>query len=276
MEKALITFATVFALVSSAGTSSAGPLCSQRQCGSHTGGDLNLTTNRDDQQYSTDFSLGELAGGEVFGTLEFGVSNLSSIVNTRLISADISSDAYDVTLGARWVADSALYIDGQLRYGHFDSSISLNGQNVADVSGSGYEVSVEVGKPLSLQNGLTLIPQMEFTYSDIHMDDAADRVGSGRIGSLLDGDTLMTRFGLRAERAFQSNTMLYGQIDVYHAFDSDTSLVAGQNTAALSIGGNVSLTDHSQLYAEVTSETELGSSSGDDTFSWNIGFEVQF
>jgi len=276
MKKALTTFATVFALVTTAGMSVAGPLCSQLQCGSDSFGDRHVTTNSDDQQYDTDFYLGEVAGGDMFGSVEFGTSHATSNVSTRLAGAGFSVDSHDITLGALWVADSALYIDGQLRYGQFDSTVSLNGRHAVDLNGSGYEISVEMGKPVALRNDLTLIPQVELMYSDVTMGDVADRIGNGRIGSLPDSDALMARVGLRAESTFADNSMLYGQIDVYHAFDDEAAMVSGENSATLSIGGNLALSDHSQLYAEITNESGLGDSSGDHSFSWNIGFAVQF
>jgi len=79
--------------------------------------------------------------------------------------------------------------------------------------------------------------------------------------------------------------MLYGQIDLYHAFHNEASVMfgqntvsiePGQNTAALTIGGGVLLSDHALLSPEISSETDLGSSSGDYDISWNIGFEVRF
>ncbi|GLO69117.1 hypothetical protein MACH17_06340 [Phaeobacter inhibens] len=249
----------------------AGPLGNHGQCGSDKGGYRVATTNSDDQRYDTSFSLDDIAAGEMFGSLEIGSSSLSSNVNTCLVNAGISADAYDVTLGALWVADSQLYIDGQFRYGHFDGDLSLNGQKMVGFDGNGYEVSVEVGKSFALLNDVTLIPQAQLMYSDIE-----GQIETGRIGAKVDRDTLMARFGLRAEHTLADNAMLYGQIDVYHAFENESSVMYGQDTAALSIGGIVAKSDRAQLYAEITSETGLGSSSGDHSFSWNIGFAVQF
>ncbi|AXT27663.1 autotransporter domain-containing protein [Ruegeria sp. AD91A] len=273
MKKAHITFTTVFALVVSAGMSMAGPW-SER--GSHCAGDRSLTTNSDKQRFDTDFPLAEVAGGQMFARLEFGISNLSSSANTRLASANASANGYDATLSALWNADSQFYVDGQLRYGYFDGDAGLNGREAVDFSGSGYEISVEVGKPFTLLNDLTLTPQVQVMYSDINMGDVPDRVSGDLVGSLVDGDTLMARVGLRAERVFATTSMLYSQIDVYHAFDGGTSVVSGQDTAAMSIGGIAALSDRAQFYAEVTTETALGSSSGDYDLSWDIGFEVRF
>ncbi|WP_298934631.1 autotransporter outer membrane beta-barrel domain-containing protein [uncultured Ruegeria sp.] len=248
-------------------------------------GEGEMTTNSGSLRYGANLPFGEVAGGQLFGGLEFGIGSLSSDVGTSLASANISADAYDATLSALWVADSRFYIDGQLRYGYFNGEIRPNCGDAADADGSGYEVSVEVGKPFTLLNEWTLTPQMQVMYSDIDMDDVPDRVGGGRIGSLVDGETLTARVGLRAERVFANNSMLYGQVDFYHTFDNATSVVfgqntvfteRGQNTASLSIGGDLALSDRSWLYGEITTETGLGSNSDGHTFSWNIGVEIQF
>ncbi|WP_282169996.1 autotransporter domain-containing protein [Ruegeria atlantica] len=269
-------------------TTTAGPLFwveSQGERDSYDVGDGEMTTNSGSLRYGANLPLGEVGGGQLFGGLEFGIGSLSSNIGTSSANANISTNAYDATLSALWVADSMFYINGQLRYGFFDSQVRPNGGGAVDADGSGYEISIEVGKPFTLPNEWMLIPQAQVMYSDIDMDDVPDRVAGSQIGSLVDSDTLTARAGLRAERAFANNSMLYGQIDFYHAFDNATSVVfgqsavfteRGQNTAALSIGGDVALSDRSWLYGEITSETGLGSSSNDHPFGWNIGVEVQF
>jgi outer membrane autotransporter protein len=248
-------------------------------------GEGEMTANSGSLRYGANLPLGDVAGGQVFGGLEFGISSLSSDVGRSLASANISVNSYDATLSALWVADSLFYIDGQFRYGCFDGEIRPNGGAAVDADGNGYEISVEVGKSFMLLNEWTLIPQVQVMYSDIDMDDVPDPVDGGRTGSLVDGDTLTARVGLRAEHAFASNSKLYGQIDFYHTFDNAASVVfgqntvfteRGQNTAALTLGGNVPLSDYAQLYAEITSETGLGSSSDDYSIGWDIGFEIQF
>ncbi|WP_082643688.1 autotransporter domain-containing protein [Ruegeria denitrificans] len=269
-------------------TTTAGPLFWVEADGerdSYDVGEGEMTTNSGGLRYGANLPLGEVAGGQVFGGLEFDISSLSSNIGTSLASANISADAYDVTLSSTWVADSLFYINGQLRYGYFDGNIRPAGGGTVDTDGGGYEISVEIGKLITLLNELTLTPQVQIMYSDIDMNDVPDRAGIGQIGSLMDGDTLTARVGLRAERDFANNSMLYGEIDFYHTFNNETSIVfgqntvfaeRGQNTAALTIGGIAPLSDHAQLYAEITSETGLGSSSGDYAFDWNFGFEFQF
>lgn len=109
-------------------------------------------------RYGADVPLGEVAGDQVLGGLEFGFSNQSSDVGIGSSSANISTNAYDATLDALWVANSQLYVEGRLRYGYFDSSVSLNGGDAVDFNGSGYGISIEIGKPFTLSDKLTLIP----------------------------------------------------------------------------------------------------------------------
>ncbi|NOD65814.1 efflux RND transporter permease subunit [Ruegeria sp. HKCCD6109] len=185
-------------------TATAGPTFRVEIDGKHDSYDVGegeMTTNSGSLQYGANLPLGEVAGGQVFGGLEFGIGSMTSNVGTSWASANISADTYDATISALWVADSLLYFDGQLRYGYFDGQIRPNGGAAADANGSGYEISIEVGKFFTLANDWALIPQVQVMYSDIDMDDAPERVERGWVGSLVDGNTLTARLGLRAERA---------------------------------------------------------------------------
>jgi outer membrane autotransporter protein len=217
--------------------------------------------------------------------LEFGISSLSTDVTTSLTGAAINTDAYDATLSILWVADSQFYVDGQLRYGNFDSTIRPNGGQSVDTDSSGYGLSIEVGKPFGLSNGLTLVPQAQLMYSNIDTDNVVDLAGGGQSGSLVDGDTLTARLGLRAEYILSSNVALFGQVDYYHAFDSETAVAFGQNTVltergkntvGLTLGGNVALSSRTTLYGEITGEKGFGKRSGDYTVGGNIGLEFRF
>ncbi|WP_171103048.1 autotransporter outer membrane beta-barrel domain-containing protein [Ruegeria sp. HKCCD7255] len=247
--------------------------------------DRDVETNSGGLRFGAALPLTELSNGTLIGGLEFGISSLSTDVTTSLTAADISTDAYDATLSVLWVADSQLYLDGQMRYGVFDSTIRPNGGQSVDTDSDGYALSIEVGKPVELSNGLTLVPQAQLMYSDIDTDNVVDLAGGGQTGSLVDGDTLTARLGLRAEHTLAGDAVLFGQVDYYHAFDNETSVAFGQNTiltergantAGLTLGGNVAVSSRTRLFAEVTGETGFGSSSGDYTFGGNIGIEFRF
>ena len=247
--------------------------------------DRDVVTTSGGIRFGAGLPLAETADGILLGGLEFGVSSLYTDVSNALTGADIDTDAYDATLSALWISNSQLYVDGQFRYAYFDSSTRPNGGNAVDTSSAGYGLSVEVGKPIALQNQLTLIPQGQLMYSDINTDDVTDLAGGGQTGSLMDGDTLTARLGLRAERMFAGNSVLYAQADYYHSFDNQTAVAFGQdsilterakNTAALTVGANVALSARTTLYGEISGETGLGSSSGNHALGGNIGIEIRF
>lgn len=229
--------------------------------------------------------LAELGNGQLLGGLELGFGALSSDVTTVLTSASIASDARDLTLSAVWVADNQFYADAQLRYASFDGTITPNGGATVDVGGDGYGASLEIGMPFALQNGLTLVPQAQVMYSDINVDDVANLGGGGLTGALSDGDNLTARLGLRAEKTFANGSMLFGQVDYYHAFDKTTSAEFGANTittardknsAALTLGGYVALSQNASLFGEVTGATSLGSSSNERSIGGSLGLQLRF
>jgi outer membrane autotransporter protein len=252
---------------------------------SYTIDDRDVETDSAGLRFGAGMPLAELSNGTLIGGIEFGVSNLSTDVTTSLTGADISTDAYDMTLSALWVADSLLYVDGQLRYGDFNSTIRPNGGQSVRTDSDGYGVSIEVGKPFGLSNGLTLVPQAQLMYSDIDTNDVVDLAGGGQVGSLVDGDTLTARLGLRAEHTLSGNAVLFGQVDYYHAFDSETAVAFGQNTvltergkntAGLTLGGNVALSARTTLFGELTGETGFGSNASDYAIGGNVGLEFRF
>ncbi len=252
---------------------------------SYTVDDRDVATNSGGLRFGAGLPLAHLASGLVFGGLELGVSSLSTDVTMSLTGADLDTDAYDVTLSALWFSNSQLYVDGQLRYAIFVSTTRPNGGVAVDTDSTGFGLSVEVGKLVTLQNGLTLVPQAQLMYSDIDTDDVTDLAGGGQTVSLADGDTLTARLGLRAEQNFAGNSVLFGQVDYYHAFDNKTGVTfgnntilteRGRNTAALTLGGYVALSDKTTFYGEISGETGLGSNSSDYTFGGNIGFEFRF
>jgi len=244
-----------------------------------------VDTNTGGMRFGAALPLAEFASGNFVGGVEFGVSRLSTNVATPLTSADIRTDAYDVTLSGLWISHDQFYVDSQFRYAYFSGSTTPNGGHSVDTDSQGFGIALEIGKPYERQNGLSLIPQAQFMYSNIDADNVVDLAGSGQTGMLSDGDTLTARFGLRAEKTLANQSVLYSQIDYFHAFDDTTSVRFGSNTvlteigkhsAAVSLGGNISLSDRTILFGKINGETGLGSHSSDYSFGGNIGVEITF
>ena len=249
----------------------------------YTSGDRTNETTSGGLRVGASLPFAEIGSGSLIGGLEFGASTLSTNSETSLADGKIDTDAYDVTLSALWLADSQLYLDGQLRYAFFDSTTRLAGGQEVDTDGDGYAASIEVGKVYALNNGLNLIPQAQLLYSSVDADDLND-VSSGVAGTVSDGDTLSARLGLRAEHEF-GTSVLFGQFDYYHAFDDETSVSfgtdtvlteRGRNNLALTLGGHVDITSNTTLFGEVSAQTGFGSSSDDYGVAGQLGFEFLF
>ncbi|WP_170766513.1 autotransporter outer membrane beta-barrel domain-containing protein [Ruegeria lacuscaerulensis] len=249
----------------------------------YTSGDRTNKTTSGGLRVGASLPFAEIGSGSLIGGFEFGATTLSTNSETSLADGKIDTDAYDVTLSALWLADSQLYLDGQVRYAFFDSTTRLAGGQEVDTDGDGYAASIEVGKVFALNNGLNLIPQAQLLYSSVDADDLND-VSSGAAGTVSDGDTLSARIGLRAEREF-GTSVLFGQFDYYHAFDDETSVSfgndtvlteRGRNNLALTLGGHVDITTSTTLFGEVSAQTGFGSGSDDHGVAGQLGFEFRF
>lgn len=229
--------------------------------------------------------LADIGAGRLVGGVGFGLGRLSSNLETDLTRAAIDTDARDLTLSLLWIAQNHLYTDIQLRYAAFDTTITPNGGAAVDASGHGYGVSLEIGKPFELRNGLALIPQAQIMYGEVDIDDVANLAGEGAVVSRDDGDRVTARLGLRAEHRLAGKAMLFGQIDYFHAFDTTTSVVSGaiptvterdRNSAALTLGGHVAISQNASLFGEITGATSLGGKHSDRRLGGSLGLEVRF
>ncbi|MES0884332.1 beta strand repeat-containing protein [Roseibium sp. SCP14] len=249
----------------------------------YTTGDRTNETTSGGLRVGASLPFAEIGNGSLIGGFEFGATTLSTKSETPLADGTIDTDAYDVTLSGLWLADNQLYLDGQVRYAIFDSTTRAAGGQEVDTDGDGYATSIEVGKVFALNNGLNLIPQAQLLYSKVDSDDLND-VSSGATGTVSDGDTLSTRLGLRAEREF-GTSVLFGQVDYYHAFDDETSVSfgsdtvlteRGRNNVELTLGGLMDITANTMLFGEMSAQTGFGSSSDDYGVAGQLGFEFRF
>ncbi|MES0828466.1 autotransporter outer membrane beta-barrel domain-containing protein [Ruegeria sp. SCP11] len=249
----------------------------------YTSGDRTNETTSGGLRVGASLPFAEIGNGSLIGGFEFGATTLSTNSETSLADGTIDTDAYDVTLSALWLADSQLYLDGQVRYAIFDSTTRAAGGQESDTDGDGYAASIEVGKVFALNNGLNLIPQAQLLYSNVDSDDLND-VSTGTAGTVSDGDTLSARIGLRAEREFGTG-VFFGQFDYYHAFDDETSVSfgndtvlteRGRNNLELTLGGHMGISANTTLFGELSAQSGFGSSSDDYGVAGQLGFEFRF
>lgn len=252
---------------------------------SYTIGNRDVTTDSRGLRFGAGSPIAEFESGLVFGGLELGIGRLASDVTVPATVANIDTNSYDLTLSALWIANEQFYVDGQLRYATFDGSIQTSGGATVGMDGSGYGVSLEIGRPFDLSNGLTLVPQAQIMYSNVEFDDADDIAGGGQTASLLNGDRLSARLGLRAEHVLKGGSFVYGQLDFLHAIDDEISVdfgtndfvaARGDNSAALTLGGQMRLSSNAVLHAEFTGGVGTGRYADSKSFSGKFGLEISF
>ncbi|WP_120631964.1 autotransporter outer membrane beta-barrel domain-containing protein [Ruegeria sp. EL01] len=250
----------------------------------YTNGDRTNKTTGGGLRVGASQPLAEFGNGSLIGGLEFGATTLSTNSATSLATGQIDTDAYDLTASALWLADSQLYLDGQIRYAFFDSTTRLAGGQEVDTDGDGYAVSIEVGKFYQLNNGLNIVPQAQLIYSSVDADDLNDVTGSA-VGTVSDGETLRARLGLRVERDFGEIGALFGQFDYTRAFDNETGVSfgndtittkRGKNNLELTLGGHLEIATQTMLFGQVSAQSGFDGSSDDHGFAGQIGLEFRF
>ncbi|MEM7776235.1 MAG: hypothetical protein AAF732_11555 [Pseudomonadota bacterium] len=202
------------------------------------------------------------------------------------LAGGIDTQAASFTLSALWLSSSQFYANGQMRYSTFSSDFSVDGLGrfAPDTNGDGMAVSMEVGKVFDLSDGLTLVPQVQFTHSAVSSDGIADPFGSPFIAFVSDGETTSARAGLMAEHV-TGGTSLIGSVSYIHAFDNDTSIdFAGtpfitslaQNRVELTAGAHASVAKNLVFHGALTAQGAISDFSNDNSYGVTGGVRFNF
>src|SRR5690606_35921829 len=111
---------------------------------------------------------------------------------------EIDSDGFGVGATFTWYGETGFYVDGQGQMTWYGSDLKSKtaGQSLAEGhDGFGYALSLESGKRVDLDEGLTLTPQAQLVYSSVDFDSFTDPLSGGQV-ELGDGDSLRGRLGV--------------------------------------------------------------------------------
>ena len=101
---------------------------------------------------------------------------------------------------------------------------------------------------------------------------------------ITDGTTSSARIGLRAEYVTDTGSF-YGAVSYIHGLDTKTSVdYAGQtlsteldpNRIELRAGGQVAISDTTQLYGEINYQAGLADMGNDNAYSLSVGVKIRF
>jgi outer membrane autotransporter protein len=184
----------------------------------------------DDAQFETDryaIKAGFDADAELWGPgrliagayLSFGRSE--ETVDNPLGSASMTSDAYGVGLTATYYAGNGSYVDLQGQVMRIDSDLDVK-SGVLSTAAAG---SIELGHMISLANGASLIPSLQYQYGSVNASSFTDDLGS-RITDF--GDEASTgRVGVALQTPVMDGPVLTASIDYIHEFSPEVGVTVG-------------------------------------------------
>ncbi|MCL8000360.1 autotransporter outer membrane beta-barrel domain-containing protein [Brucella sp. 21LCYQ03] len=270
--------------------------------GAHSRLEPNTSTSRMKQDINTfimqagiDGQFYEGENGKLIAGITGQYGHAKGDVSSFNGDGDISTDAWSLGATATWYGNNGFYVDGQGQVTWFDNDLMSWTANTGLAEGrkaTGYALSIEAGQRIPLQDSWALTPQAELMYSAIDADTFKDTWGSQV--DLHDGDNLVGRIGLAADRSFNwkgndgrmVNTSIYGIANLYQEFLSGTTVnVSGvdfntsndRTWAGIGAGGSYAWADDKYaIYGEGSVNTSLNHFADSYAFKATIAFKAKW
>ncbi|MET4635365.1 autotransporter outer membrane beta-barrel domain-containing protein [Kaistia defluvii] len=249
-------------------------------------------------QAGVDFSVLENESGKLIGAVTGHYGHASADISSSFGNGSISTDGAGFGGTLTWYGNSGFYVDGQAQVSWYDSDLGSDvlGNLASGNDGTGYALSLETGKRIGLDNGLSLTPQAQLVYSSVDFDSFTQTYNGEDVAgvSLLNNDSLRGRLGLsldqnkswRAEDGLVSRSHVYGIANLYYEFLDGTSVdVSGATLASRSdrLWGGVGLggsydwnNDKYSIYGEGSVNTSLENVADSYDLKATAGFRVKW
>ena len=274
--------------------------------GSHVGIDPRTSTSGTNYDFDTfrmqaglDGLLHENNSGTLVGGMTVHYGHMSADVSSASGNGGISTDAYGFGGTMTWYGDNGVYVDAQGQVAWYRSDLSSDtglGALAKDNDGFGYALSLEGGRRIALDNGLTLTPQAQLVYSSVDFDSFTQQIAGRDVAevSLLDGDSLRGRLGLAVDRAHSwqadngtlSRSHVYGIANIYNEFLDGTAVdVAGLTFVSstdrlwggIGVGGSYNWNDDKfSIYGEGSANSSLAHLGDSYELKGTAGFRVRW
>ena len=245
-------------------------------------------------EVGTEAVLRDFTGGRLAGGARVFVGNASLSTESSLPNGDIDTDALGIGASLTWYDNSDFYVDAQIQYAAFESDLTSNGTSlVTDNDGTGYAASLEIGKAFELSDTWTIIPEVQYVYSEVDFDSFT--ASGGEQVSLDNATSSELRLGATLENLGSAgdrnnDARFFINANVYQQFDATTQVRSATSTLSnevrpwrgeLGIGGTkewmTSGDNQAAIFGEVNVGSEFGSSfSSGRTISGQMGFRIAF
>lgn len=216
------------------------------------------------------FYVGQLEG-------DMHVRGFASGIEGKRVGSNRLRNRY-LGLYGTWQGEAGMYADAVLQHASYKSSVHTGNDANATTKGTGWQASLELGKPYALSAGWQIEPQLQFIYRDINLDDTT--LSEAQVKNRADNDWML-RLGARIKGRYVTSSGVlqpYGRINLYKS--SSTTDVASFSAPAgttdivsrggylateLAAGATWQLSRSTGLYGEVgktwanRGDTRLGS-----------------
>lgn len=261
-----------------------------------------VTTSLTDYDYNlwklqagVDGQFYESDAGKLIGGLTAHYGRVSTDVSSIFGRGRIDTKGYGFGGTLTWYGTNEVYLDAQGQLTWFNSDLysdTLRNSLANGNKGSGYALSLEGGKRITLNESWTLTPQAQLTWSSVRFDSFTDPFDA-RV-SRDNGDSLKGRLGLAVGREHSwkdnadqiSRTQVYGIVNLSNEFLNGTRVdVSGEKfvsradrpTGGIGLGGIYSwANDKYALSGEINADTGLKNFSRSYEIGGTLGLRIKF
>jgi outer membrane autotransporter protein len=256
------------------------------------------TTNSssDIQHWKIQLGVDKLLNQSDKGQWIVGLTGHYGQANTDVASSygngSIDTQGGGIGLTNTWFGNNGFYIDGQGHKSWYSSDLksSKRGTLITDNRGSGYALSLETGKKITLNTNLSITPQTQLVYSSVGFSDftgpdkekvSLDDANSlnGRFGLALDHDRRWVKDGTK----YRSH--LYGIANLQYEFlkgsqidISNTKFINKQDKwlGEVGVGASYTAGQTLSLYGEVSVASSLKNFGDSYQYKGTIGLKIAF
>ncbi|EEE35302.1 autotransporter protein [Rhodobacteraceae bacterium KLH11] len=239
-----------------------------------------------EMEIGADIVLNDGGAGLFVGGLMLSYATGSTDVSSGFGDGSVATSGLGLGLAATWYDNRRFYIDAQMTLSSYTSDLSSAriGSLAEGNSGTGYAVSLEVGKQFDLNPGLVVIPQAQLSHSSVAFSDFTGAPYGARV-TLDDAASQTLRLGLEFETQAQESSHLYGIVNLFHEFGAGSTVnVAGVSLTTESepwaigfgFGGTYAWNDRLALFGEASYATGLTTLGDTTELNLNAGLKISF
>jgi outer membrane autotransporter protein len=235
--------------------------------------------------------------GVIIGGVFLQYSNVDADMGSMHGEGNIRANGYTAGTTATWYGHNGVYWDGLVQLSYFSNNLYSKTANRSlgdNKDALGYALSLETGKQIDLTPAWSLTPQLQLTYSAIHMKDFNDsfdvdiRFKQSQNLQLLVGTTIDYRQKWRNEQSKDEKTAnFYGLFNIRQELlkNNDSVDVAsvhfkssnGRTWGEAGVGSAYSWdNDQYLVYTQASVNTNLSNSTDNYEISGKIGLRMRW